>query len=202
MKDSSSWGQLARERGKSLILLELVFLAPVLTFVVTGEPFFQPSSSTVYADTLAFRGWHTDGLTTWDLGRDLGTAVTTPLLIPALASLAASELVLLTGKRDLFRARQALVFAMNAKKVGILEEVRFLFFGPGVELLDLEPPDNREIRDLVEKLHQRGITVSACISNWRHFGLMDQALKHNVFAEPASVLISELVKDGYQVISF
>ena len=110
--------------------------------------------------------------------------------------------VLLTGKSDLFRARQALVFAKNAKKVGILEDVRFLFFGPGVELLDLENPDTREIRDLMEELHQRGITVSACVSNLRHFGLMDQARKHNVFAEPASVLISELVKDGYQVITF
>ena len=93
-------------------------------------------------------------------------------------------------------------FAKNAKKVGILEDVRFLFFGPGVELLDLENPDTREIRDLMEELHQLGITVSACVSNLRHFGLMDQTRKHNVFAEPASVLISELVKDGYQVITF
>ncbi len=94
MKGPLSWGELTRKRGKTLILLELAFLVPVLTFVVTGEPFFQPSSSTAYADTLAFRGWHATGLPTWDLKRELGTAITTPPLIPALASLTDSELVL------------------------------------------------------------------------------------------------------------
>lgn len=110
--------------------------------------------------------------------------------------------VLLTGKSDLFRARQALVFAKNARKVGILQDVRFLFFGPGVELLDTDDPDTHEIRKLVEELHQQGITVSACVSNLRQYGLANQARKHDVFAEPASVLISELVRDGYQVITF
>jgi len=110
--------------------------------------------------------------------------------------------VLLTGKSDLFRARQALVFAKNAQKVGILQDVRFLFFGPGVELLDTDDPDTRDIRKLIEELHQQGITVSACVSNLRQYGLANQARKHDVFAEPASVLISELVKDGYQVITF
>ncbi|MFQ5870869.1 MAG: DsrE family protein [Candidatus Geothermarchaeales archaeon] len=110
--------------------------------------------------------------------------------------------VLLTGKSDLFRARQALVFAKNARKVGILQDVRFLFFGPGVELLDTDDPDTHEIRKLIEELHQQGITVSACVSNLRQYGLANQARKHDVFAEPASVLISELVRDGYQVITF
>ncbi|MFQ5951326.1 MAG: DsrE family protein [Candidatus Geothermarchaeales archaeon] len=110
--------------------------------------------------------------------------------------------VLLTGKSDLFRARQALVFAKNAKRVGILQDVRFLFFGPGVELLDPEDPDTGEIRELVEELHQRGTAVSACVSNLRHFDLMDEVRKQNVFVEEASVLISELVKDGYQVMTF
>ncbi len=44
--------------------------------------------------------------------------------------------IILAGNSDLDRARQGLALAKNAKELGFMADVRVLFFGPGVQLLD------------------------------------------------------------------
>ena len=110
--------------------------------------------------------------------------------------------VILAGKNDLDRAKQGLVFAKTVTRMELLSDVRVLFFGPGVELLDTGGEHYSAIRTLLTEFHSLKGGISACISNVRKYGLIEKLEKELVVAEEAAFLISDSVKNGYEVISF
>lgn len=110
--------------------------------------------------------------------------------------------VILAGPTDSERARQGLVFAKNARKMGLLDEVEVLFFGPGVQFLSDEYDPEGEFKRLVQENYELGSPVSACVSNLRRYSLQEEVKEHNVLPEEAAFLISDAVKDGYEVVTF
>jgi len=110
--------------------------------------------------------------------------------------------VILAGKNDLDRAIQGLVFAKTSKKMNLLSDVRVLFFGPGVELLNPEAEHYSTIRTMLHELRNTNSPVSACVSNVNKYRLAERLEKDLVTAEEAAYLITDSVKNGYQVISF
>ena len=110
--------------------------------------------------------------------------------------------IILAGKDDLDRAKQGLTFAKTAAKMKLLSDVRVLFFGPGVELLNPEGEHYQGIRTMLTELLSLKRGVSACVSNVHKYGLDEKLEKELVVAEEAAHLISDSVKNGYQVISF
>lgn len=110
--------------------------------------------------------------------------------------------VILAGKNDLDRAGQGLVFAKNAKRLNILSDVKVLFFGPGVELLDPEGQPYSEVESTLNELKRLKVGVSACVSNLKKYRLGDKLDRNLVIAEEAAFLISDHVKNEYQLISF
>ncbi len=57
--------------------------------------------------------------------------------------------VILAGKNDIDRAKQGLVFAKTVTRMKLLSDVRVLFFGPGVELLDSQGEHYSVMRDML-----------------------------------------------------
>ena len=110
--------------------------------------------------------------------------------------------VILAGKNDIDRAKQGLVFAKTVTRMKLLSDVRVLFFGPGVELLDPQGEHYSAIRDMLSEFRNLKGEVSECISNVHKYGLDEKLEKELVVAEEAAYLITDSVKNGYQVISF
>ncbi len=111
-------------------------------------------------------------------------------------------MIILAGNSDLDRARQGLALAKNARKLGFVSDVRVLFFGPGVQLLDPEDMNYPQLESSLKELSQLKVGVSACVSNIKKYGLDGRLDRNLVVAEEAAFLISDHVKKGYQTISF
>ncbi len=110
--------------------------------------------------------------------------------------------VILAGRNDIDRARQGLTFAKVTAKMKLMADVKVLFFGPGVELLNPEGEHYPMIRTILSELRELNKEVSACISNVGKYGLSEKLEKGFVVTEEAAFLITDSVKNGYQVISF
>lgn len=122
---------------------------------------------------------------------------------PVLSRLTDKALVIiLAGRNDIDRAQQGLVYAKNARRLKLLSHVKVLFFGPGVELLDPDKEHYPRVELLLKELGGLEVGVSACISNVGKYGLGEKLNRELVLAEEAAFLISDAIKNGYQVISF
>lgn len=83
-----------------------------------------------------------------------------------------------------------------------MADVRVLFFGPGVQLLDPTDSNYPRLESSLKELSQLKVNVSACVSNVSKYGLNEKLDRNLVVAEEAAFLISDHVKKGYQTISF
>ena len=110
--------------------------------------------------------------------------------------------VILAGKNDIDRAMHGLVFAKTVTRMKLVSDVRVLFFGPGVELLNPQGEHYSAIREILAEFRNLNGEVSACISNVHKYGLDEKLEKELVVAEEAAYLITDSVKIGYQVITF
>jgi len=110
--------------------------------------------------------------------------------------------IILAGRSDMDRAKQGLTFTRVAKKMNLLSDVKLLFFGPGVQLLDPEDGSYAELRPALRELTELGVQVSACVSNVAKYGLGETLDRELVVAEEAAALITDHVKRGYQLLSF
>ncbi len=110
--------------------------------------------------------------------------------------------VILSGQKEEFRARQGLIFAKNAKKLKILDDVKVLLFGPGVEIIRAKGEYSEEFQKFLKDLVSEGVLVSACIANVKALGLEEDMKRLDIKAVGAALYISDLVKEGYSVITF
>ena len=110
--------------------------------------------------------------------------------------------VILSGPEDFPRARQGLVFALNAERTGMLKDVQLLFFSSGVELLDPKGREAETFRHLLAQVHEEGLVPRACSGNLAQFKLQDAARDLEVEPVGAQVIIPARIREGYQVITF
>lgn len=105
--------------------------------------------------------------------------------------------IILSGEDDPRRVEKGLTFAMKSKKLGMLNDVKVLLWGPGVDILKSQQFDG-----FIKDLKSEGVIVSACVSDIKRSGLDSEISKEAVKAAGAAVFISDSVMDGYQVITF
>ncbi len=71
-----------------------------------------------------------------------------------------------------------------------------------MELLDPGKAHYARVEPLLKELGGLEVGVSACISNVGKYGLGEKLNRELVLAEEAAFLVSDAIKNGYQVISF
>lgn len=110
-------------------------------------------------------------------------------------------IVLLSDMKDPVKVEMALRFALAAKKDGTLADLRFFFFGPGVQV-PKQLQEQPDLKAVLDDLLASGIATVACIFNARQL----QQEQHLRDAEIQMAAIGGelvgLVNNGYQMMTF
>ncbi|MDJ0269990.1 MAG: DsrE family protein [Aigarchaeota archaeon] len=111
-------------------------------------------------------------------------------------------IIILSDHENYERARQGLRVARKIKRGNMLSEVKILFLGPGVKLLDKTDARYSNVEHFLKEYQQLGITILACAGNIRAYGLEEKIDRTLVIEDDAATVVAENVSKNYNVISF
>lgn len=109
--------------------------------------------------------------------------------------------VLLSDMRDRVKVEMALQFTLVALQERRLEDIRFFFFGPGVQVPEQAEGDPR-IRPLLDALLESEIVTLACVFNARELGQDQRLSELEVTMKNIGTDLVDMVEQGYQVMTF
>lgn len=116
--------------------------------------------------------------------------------------MSANLLVLISsGKEAIGKASTGMMYAINAKKNGWMDDVRLIFFGPSEELI-ANPDENDDFLDLLKTAMETGISPMACkaVSEQKH--ITENLELKGIDMEYVGGIISAYIKKGYEVLTF
>lgn len=114
----------------------------------------------------------------------------------------ANLLVLISsGKEAIGKASTGMMYAINAKKNGWMDDVRLIFFGPSEELI-AHADESDDFLGLLKSAMETGITPMACkaVSDENHF--TEKLELKGIDTEYVGSIISAYIKKGYEVLTF
>ena len=91
-----------------------------------------------------------------------------------------------------------LVYPLNAKKKGWMDEVKVIFFGPSEKLLAYD----KRIQERVKELQETGVEVLACIWCAERMNITGTIEALGVPVLSVGPVISLLLKEGWASLSF
>jgi hypothetical protein len=109
--------------------------------------------------------------------------------------------VLLSDMKDPVKVEMAMRFALVAKAQNQLEDIRFFFFGPGVQVpsqLDGHP----HLAEVMNELLHSGIYTVACIYNARQLEQEQLLTQQEIQMQGIGPELTGLIARGYQVMTF
>jgi len=109
--------------------------------------------------------------------------------------------IILSGPDEIEKARQGLRIARNMARER-MAEVRMLFLGPGVHLLDPHNPHYKMVKDYLTALNEARAYVAACAGNLKAYNLDDKIDRNLVIADDSTTVVVEAAEKGYYVVSF
>ncbi|MEM2872294.1 MAG: DsrE family protein [Candidatus Caldarchaeum sp.] len=109
--------------------------------------------------------------------------------------------IIVSGPEEVERARQGLRIARNMAREK-MAEVKMLFIGPGVYLLDPQNPHYKMVKDYLTALNEAGAYVAACAGNLKAYNLYEKIDRNLVIADDSTSVVAEAAGKGYSVISF
>lgn len=109
--------------------------------------------------------------------------------------------IISSGDEASDKAMTGMLYAINAKKNKWMENVRLIFFGPSEKMV-AEAKDDSEIGVFLKQATEVGIVPIACkaISDGENITPMLETRGFSV--EYVGSIISGLIKEGYQVLTF
>jgi hypothetical protein len=110
-------------------------------------------------------------------------------------------IVLLSDMNDPVKVEMAMRFALVAKEQDQLEDIRFFFFGPGVQVPEQIAGDAR-LGALLEKLLESGIATAACIYNARQLAQEGNLTRHEIQMQAIGPDLTNLIARDYQIMTF
>ena len=91
-----------------------------------------------------------------------------------------------------------LVYPLNAKKEGWMDEVKVIFFGPSEKLVAY----NTQVQERIRELQEAGIEVLACIWCAERMNITEVIEGLGVPVLSVGPIISQMLKDGWASLSF
>lgn len=110
-------------------------------------------------------------------------------------------IVLLSDMKDPVKVEMALRFALVAHAKERLDDIRFFFFGPGVQV-PAQLRGHDELGSVLRELLDAGIATLACIYNARQLGQMDALREAEIQTQAIGDDLVQVVDQGYQVMTF
>lgn len=111
-------------------------------------------------------------------------------------------IILLSDMKEPVKVEMAMRFAMVAQGEGILEDLRFYFFGPGVRVPGQLLETGDSLKDVLVQLLDSGVASVACIYNARQSGEEENLRKTEIEARAIGPELTRLVAEGYQIMTF
>lgn len=110
-------------------------------------------------------------------------------------------IVLLSDMKDPVKVEMAMRFALVAKKQNRLEDIRFFFFGPGVQV-PAQLAGHPELEQSLTELLESGIAVLACIYNARQLQQEAVLTAREIQMQAIGADLVNVIDQGYQVMTF
>lgn len=114
--------------------------------------------------------------------------------------------VITSGPENAYNVKWGLRMARNTwihpYSEKLLDEVKVLLFGEGVQILNSKLPDSPEFEEAIIALKESGVDVVACISIAKPLGLEKEANSLGVRLVHASEYVARLVNEDYAVMNF
>ncbi|QRF75470.1 DsrE/DsrF-like family protein [Thermoplasmatales archaeon] len=108
-------------------------------------------------------------------------------------------IIISSGEEAREKAMTGIMYAVNAKKNNWLDDVRLMFFGPSEKLILSE---DEEIRNSMEAIRKAGLVPTACKAIARNEDIEPKLIKNGVNVEYVGTTISNLIREGYSVLTF
>lgn len=93
--------------------------------------------------------------------------------------------------------RMAFMYTRNAKSQAWFDNVRLIVWGPSANLL----AKNQNLQKQVKTMMDEGVKVQACVVCARSYGVADKLRKMGIDVKPMGKPLSDLLKDGWKVLS-
>ncbi len=110
-------------------------------------------------------------------------------------------IVLLSDMKEPLKVEMALEFALLAKRENRLDDIRFFFFGPGVQAPG-QIADHASLRGKLSELLESGIATLACVFNARELDEVETLAGLDIEMKDIGTDLVDMVQDGYQVMTF
>ncbi|MEM1946883.1 MAG: DsrE family protein [Candidatus Caldarchaeum sp.] len=110
--------------------------------------------------------------------------------------------IIVSGPDEVEKARQGLRIARNIAREKLAKEVRVLFLGPGIYLLDPSNKHYKLVSDYLTALRESGVHVAACAGNLKAYGLEEKFDKKLVVADDAAAVVAEAASRGFITATF
>lgn len=108
-------------------------------------------------------------------------------------------IIVSSGEEAREKAMTGIMYAVNAKKNNWLEDVKLMFFGPSEKLI---LSDDDEIKNSMETIRKVGLVPTACKAIARNENIEPRLINMGVNVEFVGTIVSNLIKEGYSVLTF
>ncbi len=109
--------------------------------------------------------------------------------------------VISSGKEAVEKAKAGMMYTINAKRNGWMDDVKLVFFGPSEELIADEHQDT-EFKKLLQTAREVGLAPMACRSVSERSNITEKLELMGLDVEYIGSIISTYIKKGYQVLVF
>lgn len=109
--------------------------------------------------------------------------------------------VLLSDMNEPVKVEMAMRYTLLAKGQNKLEDIRFFFFGPGVRVPG-QVRGHETLGPVFEQLMDSGVAVLACVFNAHGLGEEANLGEAEVEARAIGEDLTEVIDQGYQVMTF
>ena len=93
--------------------------------------------------------------------------------------------------------RMAFMYARNAKSQAWFDRVRLVVWGPSAKLL----AGNKDLQKQVKTMMDEGVRVQACVVCARSYDVADDLRDMGIEVKPMGKPLSDMLKDGWKVLS-
>ena len=102
-----------------------------------------------------------------------------------------------SGDRDV-ALKMVFMYTLNARLNGWWKDITLIVWGPSSKLLS----HDTELQDYIARMKEAGVVLRACKACADSYGVSDSLEKLGISVEYMGVPLTEMLKEGYKVVTF